>query len=676
VAHWPEALLLQKISLWTLADTLGLMIGAPIVLALPDPGLRRTILRRNLYWSGAALFVLTLAVAGVFAKTGLGLRFLIFAPMLVVVFQLETLGAALSVLLTTVLAVTFMINGHDPMGAAFGGPSDREILLQIFLIAAAAINFPVAAVLADRRRAHDRVRVDAARARLISRYSRDIVVRLGLDRRILDASLGVRRYGYEPEDLIGLFAGDTSHPEDRATVTAMVDGLVADPTRNMSTAACWRLRTAMGDWVWMECALTLVRDPAGEPTELVAVMRDITADKAAAEAVANTQTNFRLLADSSIDVIVQTRLGGVIDYLSPSVERMTGYGVDELIGTDIYRLIHPEDKPRVHAAFDAFLARPDDQPRVIIEYRLIGKDGRIIWIEASPYLLRDRATAEVLGLGGFLRDVTERRSMEEDLRSKQAEAEASEAARRAAEQSVRETEAELARVARLLSVGEFAASVAHELNQPIAAIVTNSDTSLRWLDKEPPNLEEAKAAITRTIRDATRAAQVIIRTRAMLAKAPAKFTTLDFNACAKEVLLFTDIELRRHQIVVVTQFSPSLPRVSGDRIQLQQVMINLVRNSIEAMAENDGQPRRLTLSTTLTEDGEVMFSVEDTGGGLKPEAAERLFDSFFTTKIGGVGLGLPISRSIIEAHGGRLWAEQDERPYAVFRFTLPAMAAE
>ena len=182
-------------------------------------------------------------------------------------------------------------------------------------------------------------------------------------------------------------------------------------------------------------------------------------------------------------------------------------------------------------------------------------------------------------------------------------------------------------------------------------------------------IAEAEAAVARSIRDANRAAAIVSRTRAMLAKGTPAFAEVDINACINDVLLFTDTALRRNGVTVSRRLAHGLPRVRGDRVQLQQVLLNLVGNGMDAMAANDDRPRTLGLSTRMEAD-EVLVAVEDTGSGLDPAVAERLFDSFFTTKANGVGLGLPISRSIVEAHGGRLWAAPRDGGGTVFQFTL------
>jgi PAS domain S-box-containing protein len=790
--------------IWTLANGLGQMIGAPVILTLTEPGRLSLSTFKPFHRSALSFGLLAVVVVGVFTQTRSGLPFLVFAPLLLVVFQLGPLGAALGVLITAILAVVLTVGGLGPLMVIAHTPVDRILVLQVFLLACVVVNFPVAAVLADRRRALEVLAISETRLRLLSAHSRDVVIRVGLDRRIIDASPSCRHYGYEPDDLIGRSGAELNHPDDRAAVSAMFDDLLRDPGRRSGAVRQWRVRTQSGDWLWMEGALTAVLDERGEVKEGAIVMRDISEHKASAEALAESEAryrllaensrdlvlqfdlkgtilyasaaarlfgyrpedlvgrpcfnfihpddlgrarermlaraypalgivtdpvremrvlaadgayrwvegnpsvsrddqgrpvsftdslrdvgarrealaalaeseaNYRLLADSAPDVIVRVRVGGVITYLSRSVEQVTGYTAPELIGTNLYELVHPEDRASASAQIQAYLALARTGARAVLEYRLVRKDGAIIWVEANPYQLIDEHTGETLGLGGFLRDVTARRMMEDDLRRQRAEAEASEAARAAAEEAARESMSELTRVARLLSVGEFATSIAHELNQPLAAIVTNSDTSLRWLAKTPPNLDEARAAIGRTLRDAGRAAAVISRTRAMLSKRPPALSRLDINDCVEEVLAFTDTELRRNGVTVRRRFQRPSPVTNGDRVQLQQVLLNLVRNGMEAMTDTADRPRVLSVRTLTQNDGDVLVEVEDSGVGLTPDAADHLFDSFYTTKIGGIGLGLPISRSIVETHGGRLWAAPAPEGGAIFRFTLQGAEA-
>ncbi|HEY3797985.1 MAG TPA: ATP-binding protein [Caulobacteraceae bacterium] len=252
-----------------------------------------------------------------------------------------------------------------------------------------------------------------------------------------------------------------------------------------------------------------------------------------------------------------------------------------------------------------------------------------------------------------------------------AEAEAAEA-REAVAQAKHDAQAELARVARALSVGELASQIAHEINQPIAGVVTNSEASLRWLARATPNIDRARQATERSIHDAQRASAVIGRVRNMLAKGAPQFADVDINAVIEAVLESSLDDRRRAQVTVRTRLAADLPRVHGDAIQLQQVLLNLVMNAVDAMSAVKGRPRLLSLRTQVTDHLQVQVTVEDRGGGIDPEVAERLFEPFVTSKTGGIGLGLPISRSIIESHGGQIWAEAAAEQGAVFQFRLPA----
>jgi len=248
--------------------------------------------------------------------------------------------------------------------------------------------------------------------------------------------------------------------------------------------------------------------------------------------------------------------------------------------------------------------------------------------------------------------------------------EASEAARRAAEEAAREIQAELSRVARVLTVSEFASSIAHEINQPIAAILTNSYASLRWLADDRLDLGEARAAINRTIRDATRAGEVVQRTRAWIAKDRQIAAPINLNQLLMETLSHTQAEQHRAQVTIRTQLCAPTPVVVGDRIQLQQVTLNLILNGLDAMQANGDRPRILEVASEVV-DGQALISFEDSGPGVDPAHLDRLFEHFFTTKVGGIGLGLPISRSIVQSHGGALWVTPAPGGGARFAFSLP-----
>jgi signal transduction histidine kinase len=243
------------------------------------------------------------------------------------------------------------------------------------------------------------------------------------------------------------------------------------------------------------------------------------------------------------------------------------------------------------------------------------------------------------------------------------------AARTAAEAALRQTQADLERVARATTMGELTASIAHEINQPLAAVVTNANACLRWLDRDPPELDEARETARRIVRDGKRGSEVLARIRAMLKKGEPVREPLDVSEVIQEILILARPGLEG--VALTTRFDPRLPSVIGDRVQLQQVLLNLILNACEAMKTVPDRPRTLHLETSRNAAGDVEVAVRDSGTGLPPELLERVFSTFFTTKTEGLGMGLAICRSIVEQHGGRLWAEANPDFGATFRFSLP-----
>ncbi len=233
------------------------------------------------------------------------------------------------------------------------------------------------------------------------------------------------------------------------------------------------------------------------------------------------------------------------------------------------------------------------------------------------------------------------------------------------------TRTELARVVRITTIGGLTASIAHEVNQPLAAVVANADASVAWLSRQDPNLTEARAAAERTIQGATRASEVIVRIRSLISKATPERAQVRINETIKEALALADGQAFRNNVSVVVELAPDLPVVVGDGIQLQQVTLNLLMNGVEAMSSVTDRPRQLMVRSELQNGGQIHVSVQDSGIGLSPEVMARLFEPFFTTRSKGIGMGLPTSRSIVEAHGGKLWAESDATHGAIFQFTLP-----
>jgi PAS domain S-box-containing protein len=325
------------------------------------------------------------------------------------------------------------------------------------------------------------------------------------------------------------------------------------------------------------------------------------------------------------------------------------YGFDQEDGMSAWnkRLerIHPDDRDKRQQAIDRAVSERSEYE---VEYRIILPTGAVRHLHSVGHPVLD-SSGNLVQFVGSSTDITERRQAEEALR---------------------QTQADLARISRVTTMGELTASLAHEVNQPIAAAVTDASTCLRWLNRNHPDLEEAREAASRVVKDATRAAEIISRTRLLFKKANPQWESVDLHEIIREMVVLMSGEAARYSILVWAELAAELPEVMGDRVQLQQVLMNLTINSMEAMKDADG-PRELIIHSQQTEGGQLMVSVSDTGVGLPPQQANKIFDAFFTTKPQGTGMGLRISRSIIESHGGRLWAADNSPRGASFHFTLP-----
>jgi C4-dicarboxylate-specific signal transduction histidine kinase len=260
----------------------------------------------------------------------------------------------------------------------------------------------------------------------------------------------------------------------------------------------------------------------------------------------------------------------------------------------------------------------------------------------------------------------ELRHTNEQLRAEMAE-------RKRAEEAYYEAQAELARVTRISALGALAASISHEVNQPLAAVVTNADACAMWLGQDPPDLNEARAAVDAIAREGTRASDVIRRIRAMFSKSAAERSAVEVNDMLREAAALMEPEAQRNQVSVRLDLANGLRLAWGDRIQLQQVVVNLILNGIEAMHDTENRPRRLVVRSELYSPDEVLVAVRDDGVGIEPKDHRRIFEAFFTTKPQGMGMGLNISHSVVEAHGGRLWAAANDDFGTTFQFTIPVI---
>ena len=333
--------------------------------------------------------------------------------------------------------------------------------------------------------------------------------------------------------------------------------------------------------------------------------------------------------------------------------RLYGFDPDNELPTfeDFQQRIHPEDRVGVVEALEkADLAGKDFEAY----FRVVLPDGTTKYMYGVGHPVFNPAGHDGVFVGISM-DVTERRRADEER------------------ERLHQVQADLAHLSRVTTMGELTASMAHEIRQPIAAAVTNAKTCLRWLAREQPNAEEASQAAARIVKDVTRAADIISSISLLFKKGPLKRELVDVNELIREMIVLLRSEANRYSISIHTELAQDLPKVMADRVQLQQVLMNLMLNGIDAMKETSGGSE-LTIKSQA-EDGQLLISVSDTGGGLPPEQVEQIFRAFFTTKNNGTGMGLPISRSIIESHGGRLWATGASGRGATFQFTLPATVA-
>jgi PAS domain S-box-containing protein len=318
----------------------------------------------------------------------------------------------------------------------------------------------------------------------------------------------------------------------------------------------------------------------------------------------------------------------------------------ELIGSRV----HPDDVPMM---FDMVEKARRGVGDFEYEHRLLMPDQSVKYVHMIAHGFRDKDG--LLEYVGAAQDITERRL---------------------SEQALGKLRSELAYVARITSLGALTASIAHEVNQPLSGVITNAGTCLRMLNADPPNVEGALETARRTIRDGNLASDVITRLRALYSKKDISLEPMDLNEATREVISLCMSDLKRNRVILRNELAEDLPPIAGDRIQLQQVILNLLRNASDAMSAVEDRPRDLVIRTERDEEDRVRLSVQDAGIGIDAQAADRLFEAFYTTKSDGMGMGLSVSRSIIEAHHGRLWATANDGPGATFSFFVPCHHAD
>jgi PAS domain S-box-containing protein len=452
-----------------------------------------------------------------------------------------------------------------------------------------------------------------------------------------------RIYGFDPEE--GLSAWEERlqriHPEDRAKWQEATNRAIGEKSDYEV-----EVRVLLPDGT-VKYILTVghpVLNAAGDVVQFVGSSMDITERKRAEEALREQASLLNLTHDS----IFVRDMHFVITYWNHAAEELYGWTAEKAVGKvshQLLRTVFPVPRDEILEE----LLRTGRWEGELVRTKA---DGTRVIVASRWSLQRDRRH-QPLAILETNNDVTERK--------------------RAAE-ALRQAQADLAHIARVTTMGELTASLAHEVNQPIAAAVTNANTCLRWLTRDQPNVEEARAAAMRIVKDGTRAGEIISRIRLLFKKGASERELVNVNEVIEEMIVLLRGETTRYSISVRTELAVDLPRVMGDRVQLQQVLMNLMINGIDAMKDADGT-RELAIKSQRVENEEVMVSVTDSGVGLPSQQAEQIFNAFFTTKTHGTGMGLRISRSIIESHGGRLWAADNSPRGATFHFTLPATVA-
>lgn len=461
--------------------------------------------------------------------------------------------------------------------------------------------------------------------------------------------------GLSQDNLGGRRWGSALHPDDEEMVEREWRNHIAtgEPFELEQ-----RLRKADGEYRWHRVRRVPLRGETGEVIKWYAIAFDIDDRKRTEDALRTSEADLakaryelQLIIDTIPVLVLRHRADGIIDYVNEVGRTYSGLATTKWT-TRTSIITHPDDIPRLEAAWDAALVTGEPFES---EVRLRRADGEYRWFVTRRVPLR--RNGDVIAWYAATYDIEDRKRAETELIE--------------SERRFREAQMELAHASRVVTMGQFTASIAHEVNQPLAALLTNAETALRWFARQPPDLEKAKSSIERVIDDGKRAADIVNRIRDFSRKAPMRKERLEVNAAILEVLGLTRVAMSDHGVSAKTQLSADLPYVLGDKVQLQQVILNLIMNAVEAMSEVSGGLRELRICTSEADSGSVLVAISDSGPGLPPAGLARIFEAFHTTKASGLGIGLSICRSIVDAHGGRLWATPNEPRGAVFCMMLP-----
>jgi PAS domain S-box-containing protein len=449
-------------------------------------------------------------------------------------------------------------------------------------------------------------------------------------------------FGKTSEELKDWALIDSVHPDDLPRVVqARIKSIETGQTYDVEH----RCRRADGIYRWFQVRGLPVRNAEGAITGWYLLLTDIDDRKRAEAELRRAYNSFADAQRLSKTGSFITDLVGDDHNWSEEAYRIFGFDPGTKVTVQRVRdVIHPDDLP----GFEAMIARATTGVHVDFAFRIVAARGAVKHVCGVAHVIEQVERRPMFV--GALQDVTESK---------------------VAEEALSKARSELAHVARVTALNALTASIAHEINQPLSGIITNAGTCLRMLDGDPPNIDGARETARRTIRDGNRAADVIKRLRALYSKKEFTLESFDLNEATREVIALSLSDLQRSRVVLRPELAEDLLPVTGDRIQLQQVILNLLRNASDAMVTVDDRPRQLLVRTEREGDDHVRVTVQDAGVGLDRQSMDKLFDAFYTTKRDGMGIGLSVSRSIIERHHGRLWAEPNDGPGATFSFSIP-----
>jgi PAS domain S-box-containing protein len=520
-----------------------------------------------------------------------------------------------------------------------GGPNPRELDLirQFAHIASIAIEHVQSDVSLKQSEARKAAILDSAL---------DCIVTIDHQGRITDFNPAAERtFGYRHDEVMGRLLANVIIPpalRDRHRL-GLARYLATGETQMMGRRI--EMTAIRADGGEFPAELTIARTLIDGPPSFTGYLRDISERKRAEEELRRSNAHLAEAQRLSLTGSFTWNVSTDEHYWSDEVYRIFEYDRSKEISLQsVLKNIHPEDAGLI----DQVMTEVAEQRDFKIEFRAVTPSGAVKHVLVVSHRVREQD--DHLEYIGAIRDVTERRLADEALSK---------------------VRSELTHMARVTSLGALTASIAHEVNQPLSGIITNANTCLKMLAAEPPNVVGAQETARRTVRDGNRAADIIKRLRSLFAKTEATSEPVDLNEAARDVIALSWSDLQRARVIVRPEFAADLPLVTGDRVQLQQVILNLLLNAADAMSGVTDRPRQALIRTALDGDDQVRLTVEDTGVGLDPQAAKKLFEAFYTTKPDGMGIGLSVSRSIIENHGGRLRAEPNDGSGASFSFSVP-----